>query len=206
LNPLNILVWSIPLLIIPASYLSSRYLPLRKVRYYCYALVLAAAFALSLFHVTFRNLSLNTLEFLTVNFIVAEFFWNCRRSAKGRLSLVLVVAGLVAYAFLHWHWIAAGPVNAKKLWKPVIGSTYRLGTVEYRIKDKVFFRVFHPAGRRLTLCKQLGGLPIEKQISDKFLDGYCDALFVYKWSSTGQGVRLDIWHNSYQLWTMGEGF
>ena len=52
---IKILLWLVPLLVIPVSYVFCRYVPLRKARYYLYAVVLIAAFFLNLFQISFWN-------------------------------------------------------------------------------------------------------------------------------------------------------
>lgn len=189
---IKLLLWSVPLLIIPASYIMYRSMPFRRPRYYLYAIVLAIAFFLNLFHVSFINDLVDKTEYFLVYFIVAEFFWFSLRIKKKKVFLVVLFCALGVYGFQHWRWIAAGPVNGLKLWKPDVASIYRRGEVGYRIKDQDLFDRIHPV-RVLTLCKQLGRLPFEKQVGFfRTPDGYAQAQFFYKWSDTNQGVRLDI--------------
>lgn len=202
----DLLLWSVPILIIPASYIAYKIIPLRKFRYSCYALALIIAFFLNLFRITFLNDTIDTLEVFAVNFIFAEFFWNFRRVAKGKVFAVLFVIALAGYGLGQWHWLSVGPLKANKLWKPDVASTYCKGTVEYNLKDKDLLNASHPS-RLLTLSKRIGTLPLEKTIKTYPLpDGYYHTTLTYKWSATGQGVRLDIWQLKDRLWTMGEGF
>jgi hypothetical protein len=200
------LLWVAPLFIVPLSYFFYRYMPLRKFRYYFYLLVLLTAFFLNLFQISFWNELFDTVEFIVVNFIFAEFFWNLLRMKARKLFRVLFVIALCLFAFGLRHWIMAGPDHATELWKPVTASTYRCGQVNYAVREHNRFAGDHPV-RLLVLARQVGNMPFEKQISIYHTPkGFGDAKFSYQWSKTDQGVRLDLHAAGYHLWTMGEGF
>lgn len=202
----KLLVWLVPLFVIPVSYAFYRYVPLRKARYYFYIVVLIAAFFLNLFQISFWNELFDTVEFIFVNFICAEFFWNLLRVKNRKLFRVFLVFALCLYGFGLNRWIVAGPNHAWELWKPRTASVYHRGSDNYAVREHVLFTVVHPA-RLLVLSKQLGTLPFEKQISRyRTPGGFGYADFTYKWSETSQGVRLDLHTAGYRLWTMGEGF
>ena len=200
------LLWSIPLFIVPVSYVFYRYVPLRKARYCFYAGALIAAFFLNLFRISFWNELFDTVEFIFVNFICAEFFWNLLRVKSRKLFRVFLVIALCLFGIGLKRWIVAGPNHARELWKPHTASTYHRGNDNYAVREHELFTIVHPA-RLLVLSKQLGILPFEKQISSYHTPGgfgYAD--FTYKWSETNQGVRCDLHTAGYRLWTMGEGF
>ncbi len=203
---IKILLWLVPLLVIPVSYVFCRYVPLRKARYYLYAVVLIAAFFLNLFQISFWNELFDAIEFILINFICMEFFWNLLRVKSRKLFCVFLAVALCIYGFELRRWIIAGPNHARELWKPFTASIYHRGNVEYAVREHDLFNMVHPA-RLLVLSKKLGGLPFEKQISSyRTPEGFGYADFTYKWSETGQGVRLDLHTAGYRLWTMGEGF
>lgn len=206
----NFLLWIVPLLIIPVSFVLYRYVPLRKARYYSYAVILITAFFLNLFQISFWNELIDTIEFILVNFICAEFFWNFLRlkkpRPKGRLFRVLFIVALCVYGFELRHWIIAGPNNAPELWKPVAAGVYRRGGIQYAVREHGLFGSVPPA-RLLVLTRRIGSLPFEKTIGAyRTPEGFRYADFTYSWSTTSQGVRLDISTAGYRLWTMGEGF
>jgi hypothetical protein len=203
---IKLLLWLVPLSVVPASYVVYRYCPLRKARYYFYAVVLIAAFFLNLFRISFWNELFDTVEFVSINFICAEFFWNLLRVKSRKLFRVFLVMALCLFGIGLKRWIVAGPNHARELWKPCTASTYHRGSDNYAVREHELFTIFHPA-RLLVLSKQMGILPFEKQIgSYRTPKGYGYADFTYKWSETSQGVRLDLHTAGYRLWTMGEGF
>jgi len=198
----KLLLWIVPLLIIPVSYVLCRYVPLRKARYYVYAAVLIAAFFLNLFLISFWNELFDTVEFILVNFICAEFFWNLLRMKKRRFFRALFIIALCAYGFELRHWIIAGPNNAQELWKPVTAGVYQCGDIQYAVREHGLF----PSARLLVLSRRIGRLPFEKTIGAfRTPEGFKYADFTYSWSTTCQGVRLDISTADYRR-TMGEGF
>ncbi|MCU0608500.1 MAG: hypothetical protein MUF22_01875 [Chitinispirillaceae bacterium] len=202
----EVLLWSIPFLIIPISYLFYRLVPLRKIRYSCYAIVFAGAFFLSLFRLSFRSEIIDTGEVMLINFILWESFWFLGRVAKGKLYLVIAVLALSLYGLENQRWITGGPANAWKLWNPVVASTYERAGVRYSVKEKDCFSRSNPA-RILTLTRTVRFPFVEKQIyAYRTPKGYHETPFTYVWSDTDRGVRLDVNHYNYTLWTMGEGF
>ena len=102
-------LWSLPLLIIPVSFIVSRYFPFRKLRYGCYAVILAAAFVFNLFHASFWNEIADTGMILLINFIFADFFWNILAIKNRRIMLSFIAIGAVAFGIIHFRWIVSGP-------------------------------------------------------------------------------------------------
>lgn len=203
---LKFFLWSVPLLVIPASYLSWRYLPFRKVRWCFYALILIAAFILNFMQVSFWNGLFDAVELMLVNFICAEFFWNLLKVKNRQLFRVVFLIALCAYGFEFRHWLAAGPNHAAKLWDPPAADTFRRGSDSYAVREYVLYASIIPA-RSVVLWKRLGKWPFEKQIkSYRTPAGFGDAVISYQWSETSDGVRLDLHAAGYRLWTMGEGF
>ncbi|MGA2507090.1 MAG: hypothetical protein ABSF80_06420 [Chitinispirillaceae bacterium] len=199
------LLWLAPFLIVPASYLFFRYVPFRRPRYCFYGLILVAAFFLNLFLISFWNEILDTIEFLVINFICAEFFWNALRMKRRKFFRILFTAALCLYGFELRSWIAGGPNHAWELWKPYTAGTYRCGSGLYAVRERSLFAA-HQA-RLLVLTKKTGILPFEKQIGTyRTPEGFKYTDFIYTWSETAQGVRLDISTVGYKLWTLGEGF
>jgi hypothetical protein len=203
---IGILLWLVPLFVLPAGYFFYRYVSLRKTRYCFYAAVLVTAFFLNLFEISFWNEIWDTALVLLINFICAEFFLNLLRLKKKKLFLVLFAVALCLYAFEFKRWIIAGPQHAAELWKPYVASTYRCGKTTYAIKEHDLFDSSRPA-RLLVLTRQIGSWPFETTISTyRTPEGFRYTDFIYTWSGTDQGVRLDISTVGYKLWTMGEGF
>jgi hypothetical protein len=184
----NVLLWLVPVVILPASFLAYRFLPFRSLRYYGW------------------NEIVDTGLFFLVNFIFADYFWNIVKVKNRRLVISLVIIGVGIFGAIHCNWIAAGPANAWKLWNPGAVSSYTLGQVQYAVKDRDLFRIIKPA-RILTLSQRLGKWPLEKQIhAYRTPEDFSRTIFNYKWSETDQGVRVDLGTAGYTLWTMGEGF
>ena len=210
---INLLLWALPILIIPASYVFSRYIPWRKGRYYFYTAVLAAAFCLNLFGLSFHCGMYDRILLLGINFILAEFIWNFSRKRKKRLlsaGLALaVVSALCLFNFDFPRWLTGGCGNAWGLWNDTVASTYRMNGSVYSLSDRDLFDVKHPA-RLLILSKKIGAWPFERKISHPYhtLDGFYRTAFICKWSNNGAGVRLDLYVPGFdrQIWTMGEGF
>jgi hypothetical protein len=203
---IKLLLWSIPLMIVPASYVSFRYVPFRKVRWRCYAAVLAGAFVLNLPGISFWNEFFDAVELVCVNFILAEYFWILLKVKNRRLFRVLLLAALCAYGVEFRHWLAAGPGHALELWNAPAASTYRRGNDVYAVREYGLYASVRPA-RSIVLWKKLGAWPFEKQIkSYRTPAGFGDIGITYRWSETNEGVRLDIHAAGYRLWTMGEGF
>jgi len=203
---LKFFLWSVPLLVIPASYVSWRYLPFRRTRWCLYAVALVAAFFLNLFHVSFWNELFDAVELMAINFIVAELFWNLLNVKKRKLFRIVFIIALCAYGFELRHWFAAGPNHAAELWKLPAASTWRRGSDSYAVREYVLYASHRPA-RSIVLWKRMGKWPFEKQIkSYRTPAGFGDAVIVYQWSETSDGVRLDLHAAGYNLWTMGEGF
>lgn len=199
-------LWSIPFLIIPVSYIFFRYVPLRKIRYCCYCIVLVAAFFLNLFRVSFHNEIFDTVLVMAVNLIFAEFFWNLLRLKSPKMFRILLAVALLAYCVEFRQWLIAGPNHGWELWKPYTASTFRRGEVHYSIKERDLFDVFRPA-RLMVLSRQAAVPFLEKELSTyRTPQGFRYTDFTYKWSITPQGVRLDLATAGYTLWTMGEGF
>ena len=204
---MNYLLWSIPLLIIPASLLSFRFLPFPGARRYCYGGVLAVAFFLNFFRVSFWNETVDTIELLCVNFILAEFFWMFFLKVKNRrIFTALFVIALCAYGFEFRHWLAAGTAHARELWSTPAASAYTRGRDRYVVREHVLYAAERPS-RQIILSKRLGGWLLEKQIkSYRTPRGFGNVGITYTWSETGEGVRLDLHAAGYKLWTMGEGY
>jgi hypothetical protein len=202
----NLLLWLVPLFVIPLSYCFYRYVPFRKGRYCSYALLLIAAFFLNLFQISFWNEHFDTIELLIVNFVIAEFFWNLRRINRRRFFLAVLIIVLCLYAVEFKRWAIAGPGHSAELWAPAIASTYCRDDVRYAVREHDSFNRKHPV-RQLVLTRKLGRLPFEKQVGVyRTPEGFRYTDFTYRWSKKEQGVRLDIAAVGYKLWTMGEGF
>jgi len=203
---INLLLWLVPAFVVPVSYLFYRYLPFRKVRYLIYSLLLIAAFFLNLFQISFWNELFDTVEFILINFIVAEFIWNLLKIKRPKIFIVLFLIALCLYGFELKRWMIAGPDHAAILWKPLTASTYRRDAVDYAVREYELFKRGHQVSV-LVLSKRTGALLFEKQIgSYRTPEGFGDAEFSYQWSRTDQGIRLDLYAAGYRLWTMGEGF
>jgi hypothetical protein len=200
--------WAVPFFLIPIAYLFYRFLPLRKVRYIGYAILLIAAFFLDLFRLSFHKDIFDTVLRLGVTFILAEFFWNLLRLKKMKLFSVLAVIALGLFALEFKQWMAGGPAHGRELWSEKVASTYRTETAFYYLKDREIFEPGHP-GRELILSRQVGSSPFERKISRyPTPKGFKETDFLYAWSTTPQGVRLDLHVPGFdrQIWTMGEGF
>jgi hypothetical protein len=203
---IKFLLWSVPLLVIPAGYLCWRYVPLRKFRYCLYALVLIAAFALNLFQVSFRDHIFDAVELMAVNFICAEFFWRFFKVKSKKIFMTLSIIALCAYGFGFRHWLAAGPGHAVELWKALPAGTYNRGSDVYAVTERVLYASVWPA-REIVLSKRFGTWPFEKQMKTyRTPRGFGSIVITYSWSETDEGIRLDIHAAGKRLWTMGEGF
>ncbi len=203
-----VLLWAAPFLIIPVSFLFFRFLPLRKVRYLSYAVILVAAFFLNLFRFTFHNDVFDTLLSLVINFIAAEFFWNLLRLKKTKVFIPLLILALGLYGLQFKRWMVSGPGHGYELWKDAVATTYRAKSAVYSLKERNLFEARHP-GRLLILSKQIGASPFEREVSRYRTPlGFKETDFLYVWSTTPQGVRLDLHVPGFdrQIWTMGEGF
>jgi hypothetical protein len=202
----NMLLWLTPFLILPVSWLFYKFVPLRKARYILYAVILAAAFTLDLYSVSFRRGMVDTGVRMMVCFIVAEYFWNIGRIAKGNIFASLLIIALCSYGAYYWRWFAAGPQHASQLWKPAIVSTFTTDRAEYRVVDCDLFNPLHPA-RDIKLLKQIGSFPVEKLIKAyRTPQGYYLTPFSCKWSITPVGVKVDLYDDDRKEWTLGEGF
>ncbi len=204
------LLWAAPLLIIPIAYLFFRFLPFRKPRYIGYGVVLAAAFFLNLFRCSFHNGLFDTILLLVVNFIAAEFFWNLLRIKRIKLFLPLLFLALMLYGLQFRRWLESGPEHGWELWKDAVASTYRTDSVLYTLRErKLFYVKKERPPRLLILSKQVGSSPFEREISrHETPPGFDETDFIYVWSATPQGARLDLHVPGFdrQIWTMGEGF
>jgi hypothetical protein len=199
-------LWSLPLLIIPASLIVSRYFPFRKLRYGCYAVVLAAAFVCNLFRASFWSEIADTSLFLLINFIFADFFWNILQIKNRRIVLSFIIIGAVAFGAIHFRWIVSGPSPVEKFINPGPVSLFTREGIRYAIKERDLFYLKKPA-RIYTLARKFEKWPLEKEIhSYRTPDGFYGTNFTYKWSETDQGARVDLRTAGYTLWTMGEGF
>lgn len=205
---LSFLLWSAPLLVIPLSYCSFRFVPFLKIRYCLYAIVLLTGFLFNLLQLSFSNDRLDTLFTLGINFILAEFLWNILRLKKKRLFAVALLIVLCVIGIGYRKWLTAGPEHGRELWKAEIAATYCQGNVVYTLKDRDLFDKAHPA-RLLVLSKKVGRWPVEKFIEKcRTPDGFKYTDFIYKWSKTSVGVRVDLWAPGFapQIQTMGQGF
>jgi hypothetical protein len=201
------LIWCAPLIIISLAYFFHRFLPFRRVRYCFYAVFLITAFLLNLFHVSFWYDPADMFWYFAVNFILVELFWNVLRIKKRKLVLSFCVIGFCVFSAIHWRWIAAGPVNAPKLWDLRTLETFQHETMgEYAINEQELFYTRYPC-KLLHLSRRLGASPLEKHINFyRTPEGFSRTPFKFKWSETDLGVRLDLRTAGYTLWTMGEGF
>jgi hypothetical protein len=203
-----VLLWAAPFLIIPVSFIFFRFLPFHKARYLSYGVLLLAAFFLNLFRFTFHNDLFDTILRLVVNFIGAEFFWNLLRLKKMKVFIPLLILALGLYGFQFKRWIVSGPSHGYELWKDAVATTYRAKSAVYSLKERDLFNTKRP-GRLLILSKQIGSSPFEREISRyRTPPGFRKTDFLYTWSTTPQGVRLDLHVPGFdrQIWTMGEGF
>jgi hypothetical protein len=200
------MLWSLPLLIIPASLIVSRYFPFRKLRYGCYAVILAAAFVFNLFNASFWNEIADTSMLLLINFIFADFFWNILSIKSRRIVLSFIVIGAIAFGTIHFRWIVSGPSHVEKFINPGPVSLFTREGVQYAIKERDLFYLKKPV-RIYTLARKLEKWPFEKEIhSYRTPDGFYGTSFTFKWNETDQGARVDLRTAGYTLWTMGEGF
>jgi hypothetical protein len=200
------MLWLVPLLVLPASWFFYACVPVRKARYVLYALILASAFVLDLFNISFRGAMVDTGVRMLVCFIVAEYFWNVGRIAKGKRFKALLIVALCSYGAYHWHWIAAGPSNARGLWEPVVASTFKAEKAQYRVVDRDLFDPLHPA-REIKLMRRIGSLPVEKLIKTyRTPEGYYRTRYTCKWSIQPLGIRMDLYEGDEKRWTMGEGY
>jgi hypothetical protein len=203
---MKFLLWSVPLLVIPAGCLCSRYVPLRKFRYWLYALVLIAAFVLNLAQVSFRDHVFDTVELMAVSFICAEWFWRFFKVKDKKIFRTLFVLALCVYLFGFRHWLAAGPGHAVELWKALPAGVYNRGGDVYAVRERVLHASLWPA-REIVLSKRFGTSPFEKQMkSYRTPRGFGSVVVTYVWSETPEGILLDIHAAGRRLWTMGEGF
>lgn len=203
---MKVLLWSIPFLVIPASFVFWKYFPFRKARWCLYAVVLIAAFFMNLSHVSFRNELFDVAGWIGVNFILAEFFWNLLKVKNRNLFMIVFILALCAYGFEFRHWFAAGTENVYRLWAPQAAGTYRRGSSSYTVREYVLYCSVRPT-RSIVLSKQLGKTLFEKQMKRyRTPRGYGGVAITYRWSDTPEGIRLDIYAAGRRIWTMGEGF
>jgi hypothetical protein len=201
----DIFLWLVPLFVFPASWLFYTFIPLRKLRYSIYAFFLAGAFILDLYTISFRSGRVDTGISVMVSFIVAEYFWNVRRIAKGNVFNFLFIIAIGFWGAYYWRWVAMGPLNGRQLWEPTVLSTFKPEQTEYRVVDSDLFDPLHPA-RDIKLLKQTGSFPVEKLIKTyRTPQGYYRTQYTCKWSITSLGVKVDLYDKDRKEWTLGEG-
>ena len=111
----QVIVWSIPLLIIPVSLVVSRGLPFRTLRYSLYALFLVVSFILNLFQISFWNETADTAAVFLLNFFLADIFWNILKIKNRRVVTTSLVAGALFFGVANFQWFAAGPSRVMKI-------------------------------------------------------------------------------------------
>jgi hypothetical protein len=199
-------LWSLPLLIIPVSFIVSRFFPFRKIRYGCYAMVLVTAFAFNLFRASFWNEIADTGMILLINFIFADFFWNILAIKNRKIVLSFIVIGTVVFGTVHFRWIVSGPTHVDTFINPGPVSLFTRDEIQYAVKERKLFYLKKPV-RIFTLARKFKNWPFETEIhSYRTPDGFYGTTFSYKWTETDQGARVDLRTAGYTLWTMGEGF
>lgn len=201
----NILLWTTPLLLIPASFLAHKFIGFRTFRYYLYTVILFGAFFLNLTGYSFKYDVLDKVLYLVVAFSLMEIYWVLISRKKRNIKIIFSCAAIVLFAVGFEKWIIVGPGHFNRFWDNQLTGTFNLKSKQWYLKERDNCKLKNPS-RELTLSRSRTWSPLEKRINSYVPDGYYGMGFSFKWSKTSAGARVDIVASPDTLWTLGEGF
>ena len=199
----HLLLWLIPILIIPFTFYTARYIPLRAPRFVAYVILLVAALVVGLNKLQLSNNVADRICDFTILFMVGEMFWAFNKFKSKKVFNFLLVIFLMCYGAFIFKWIIAGPQGIMQYWgvNVIDSREMKSGGYEIKVTDH---KISHK--RTFVLLKKVKYPFLEKRV-DKWatIPGYYKSEFSYKWSNTPQGVRVDLVADSNTIWTIGEG-
>ncbi len=195
--------WLFPVFIIPLSFCLNRWVPYKKIRYTVYVLILAAAFFLDLFKVSFRSELIDNVMFFSVQVIITEFFFNLLKTRKKIWAALVTISFTVFFFYTNSAWLMAGSSH-NELRRNTTIEVYKNAHGDYALEKRLSRNFRHPS-YVYVLNRNISRTPFEEQI-DSYLtqDGYFKAKFLTKWEDTKDGVKLDLIVEKDTLWSLGE--
>ncbi|HON09591.1 MAG: hypothetical protein GX089_17595 [Fibrobacter sp.] len=201
---LNFLIWVLPFLVLVCAYFGFRSKAHRKIRYLVYAIVVFIAFLFDLMGISFKADQFDSVLKLMVLFIVSEVCWNFLR-LKNRIAASAHIAGSFIVFFLAYSgWVYSGPSGAQAIWKADVAGSYLSGKTMYVVKERKMVRLGEKK-RIFELHKVKNNLPLESEINTwEVPESYALAEFSFGWSTTPEGVNVDLISGGDTLWTLVE--
>lgn len=206
---LSFCLWILPLAMIPISFLISRLLPFKKIRYTLYALLFIAAFFLDLFNLTWKNDSFDNYWRIIILFAVWDIVWNFLKLKNKKFAFVMIILIFIGHLIINWKMLFT-PINTiTHFWYPQTISTYvrhhEKWHQTYILKAHDNLNRKKPS-RTVILTRHINKIPLEKTI-DFFItqEGYYQTKFSAQWRKTNEGVRCELVDNGTTIWALGEG-
>ncbi|NLD93080.1 MAG: hypothetical protein GX639_10460 [Fibrobacter sp.] len=204
---MNVLIWLLPFIVLVLGYFSNKVNFIKLVRIKLYAVILFCAFLFDLMSLSFVNIYVDSISYLIVTFILCDIGFNILRIKKVLIKTILMILGVAAFVYAYKDWVAGGPSRVVEYWieKP-------LDTYVNQKQERYFLRQHTnyfttSAGRIISLYKVKKVPVIETCVREyKVSDNYQLSEFMYGWSNTANGVRLDLINGKDTIWTLGEGF
>ncbi|MDR0306402.1 MAG: hypothetical protein LBI42_06135 [Chitinispirillales bacterium] len=200
----GILEWILPIAVIVLGFIFNRWVPLRKVRYSLYAVILFTAFIFDLNKIAFASDTVNSLSYLTILIALSEIVWICE-AKKNRLLLggaLIVFAPLFIYVYTAAMVILPFPCHSSK---NAVVDRFSCGSTAYVLRKRPSLDIFEP-GHIYILCRAKGVGLFEKRV-DRYTtpQGYYSACISPKHQCMADGIKIDLYvDNNYVLWSLGE--
>jgi len=183
----------------------NKWAPLKRIRYFVYALIFLCAFIFDLNKFSFVSGSLNVLLYLAVLTAITELVWLCAaKKSKILLGAALIISvPLFISIYISALVIIPFPCCGNKA---VIVDKYNCASESYILKKRPAPDAPEP-GHVYVLYRSVGRYPIVKRI-DKYMTpkGYYNAYINPKPECLSDGIKIDLYaEDSYVLWSLGVG-
>ena len=200
-----ILEWLLVVSIGAIGFALNKWAPLKKMRYFVYALIFLGAFIFDLNNVSFAANSLNALLYLVILTAMTELVWLCAaKKSKILLGAALVVFVPVFVSILI-SLLVIMPLPCHEN-KNVIVDKYTCASESYILKRRPSLDVYEPK-HVYTLYRSIQNYPIVRKI-DKYItpEGYFKAYINPRHQCFSDWIKIDLYaEDSYILWSLGVG-
>jgi len=198
----GILEWLFVAFIGALGFTLNKWAPLKKIRYYVYAVIFLTAFIFNLNNFLFSSDSFNALYYLVILTIMTELVWLCIAKKNRYLSSAALIIFIPVFISIYITVLVITPFPCHEN-KNVIINKYTCGSQSYVLKKRPSVDFFEP-GHVYILYRSIKRYPIEKRV-DKYVTpkGYYDACINPKHECLSNGIKIDLYvDDSYVLWSV----
>jgi len=180
----------------------NKWAPLKKIRYYVYAVIFSGTFIFDLNNFSFTSDTVNTLLYLSVLIAITELVWLCASKKNKYLLGAALTIFVPIFIFIYTTVLAITPFPCHEN-KNVTINKYTCASESYILKKRPNLDPFEP-GHTYTLYRSIPRYPIVKRI-DKYTTpkGFYSAHINPKQERLSDGIKIDLYvDDSYVLWSL----